>query len=190
MILFTQHIRLFNSVGKMFHLAYCWYQMFCGTSYQLFGNSATTLHHHPIGWFHTLHSFLANTAITIELAQSLLRLLKPLQNGNMNLMEAFHILGWKGPKICLLNYCWLYLWVETLLELCDTNGSCTLPEAWQGKPLLSRSTLLWPSQGLPIFGHPGDRPFLNFFLHNPNSTYQNARQILLHNPSSTYRNAR
>jgi hypothetical protein len=71
-ILFLQHIRLFDSVGKMMHLGYCWYQMFCGTSFPLFGNPATVLSYSPVGWFTMLRTFLANTNIAINLSTSLL----------------------------------------------------------------------------------------------------------------------
>ena len=128
-LLFTQHIRLFDSVGKLIHLGYCWYHMYCGTGFPLLGQPATAVLHPPVGFFTTLRTFLANTGISIAIAPALLRIPRPLRAGDVILMDAFHSLGWTPARIKLLNYCRLHLQAETLAELCDTVGCRLLPEA-------------------------------------------------------------
>jgi hypothetical protein len=148
-LLLTQYICLFDSVGKMMHLGYCWYHMYCGTGFPLLGQPRMPVLHSPIGYFHTLRRFLANTGITIALAPTLLRIPRLLRTSDTNLMDAFHSLGWTAPCLKILNYCHLSLQVESLSELCNPDGSCLLPEAWKDNTLPSRSTLLWPNQVKP-----------------------------------------
>jgi hypothetical protein len=93
---------LFDSVGRMLHLVYCWHQMHCGNSFPLLGQPTPNLHHAPIGFSSLLQTFLVNTEIAIHLIPSLLRLPKPLRRGDLNLSDSFDTLGWKGPKRRLL----------------------------------------------------------------------------------------
>ena len=141
-LLFTQHIRLFDSVGKLMHLGYSWYHMYCGTGFPLLGQPATAVLHSPVSFFTTLRTFLANTGISIAVAPALLRFPRLLRYGDVNLMDTFHSLGWTPARIKVLNYCRLHIQAETLAELCDTDGTRILPEAWQGNSLPSRITLL------------------------------------------------
>jgi hypothetical protein len=87
--LFLQHIRLYDSIGVMYHIGYCWYQLYCGTSFAMLSQPAATLPHAPAGWFTRLRVFLADTNLSIDLPTSLLRLPVPLRRGDLNLMEAF-----------------------------------------------------------------------------------------------------
>ncbi len=64
-------------------------------------------------------------------------------------MDAFLSLKRTPAKIRTLNLCRLYLKVESLAELCDVDGTKLLPAAWNGNPLPTTSTLLWPRQGRP-----------------------------------------
>jgi hypothetical protein len=177
--LFVQHLRPFDSVGKMLHLGYCWHQMHCGNSYPLLRQPSPNLHHAPIGFFSLLQTFLFNTDITIHPIPTLIRLPKPLCRGDLNLSDSFDSLGWKGPKCRLLNYCRLFLLVETLSELCNLDGSSLLLQAWQGQPLSSKSTLLWPNQEHPNSWAPWRQALAKLFLHDPLGTYRNANNLPL-----------
>jgi hypothetical protein len=94
-------------------------------------------------------------------------------------MEAFITLGWKPQKIRLLNDCRLFLRVENLSEICNPDGSCLLPEAWQGKKLPSYSTLLWPRQERPNSWAPWRQALAELFLHDPSSTYRSPSNLPL-----------
>jgi hypothetical protein len=179
MVLILQHLRLFDSVGKMQHLGYCWYQMFCGTSFPLLGQPDPPLSYEPIGWFTTLRTFLRTTQLTIDIPPRLLRLPKPLRQGDQILMDAFLSLGWKAPRLRLLNYCRLFLRVESLSEICNPEGTMILATAWQGKSLPTRSTLLWPNQGRPSNWTTWRQALAELFLHDPSCKYRNPRQLAL-----------
>jgi hypothetical protein len=95
-LLFTQHLRLFDCVGHM-HLGYCCYHIYWGTVFTLLDQSITAILYSPVGFFTTLRTFFSNTGISITLAPALLRLPRPLCDGDIMLMDAFHSLGWKAP---------------------------------------------------------------------------------------------
>ena len=57
--LFVQHLRLFDSVGKMLSIGYSWFQFYCGVIYPTLSRPDTLLQHAPYGWFTHLRSFLA-----------------------------------------------------------------------------------------------------------------------------------
>jgi hypothetical protein len=147
--LFVQHIRLMDSVGKMLRIGYSWAQLFCGVSFQILSDPTTNLPHAPIGWFYHLRRFLASSEVSIELPLPIFRLPQLLRRGDCNLMDAFLSLKRTPAKIRTLNLCRLYLKVESLAELCDVDGTKLLPAAWNGNPLPTTSTLLWPRQGRP-----------------------------------------
>jgi hypothetical protein len=178
-LLFTQHLRLFDSVGRLMHLGYCWYHMYCGTGFALLGQPSTAVLHSPVGFFTTLRTFLSNTGLSITLAPALLRIPIPLRNGDIMLMDAFHTLGWKTSRLKILNYCRLSIRAESLAEICNTEGTSILPSAWQGEPLPSSSTLLWPNQARPASWAIWRKALAELFLHNPSSTHRTATQLPL-----------
>jgi hypothetical protein len=178
-LLFLQHICLYDSIGVMFHIEYCWYQLYCGTSFAMLGQPSIPLPHEPIGWFTRLLSFLASTDLSIDLPPSLFRLPAPLRCGDSNLMEAFCSLNWTQNKLELLNYCRLFLQVEFLSELCSAEGNPLLATAWQGHPLPSHSTLLWPNQACPSGWTLWRQALAELFLLDPAHKLRNRRILPL-----------
>lgn len=162
-MLLLQHLRLNDLIGKMLAIGYSWYQTYCGVSYQTLQHPAPVIPHSPLGWFQHLCSFLSYSDISVELLATLLHLPQLLCRGDMNLVEAFLTLGWKKPKIKLLNNCRLFLQFKTLAKLCDADGSHLLPAAWNGTTLSSTSTLLWRPGPTSLLG--------SLFLLDTTSTY-------------------
>ena len=104
--LFLQHVRLSDSIGKMYQIGYAWYQHYCGTGFATLSQPSVPLLHAPIGWFTTLRTFLADsTNIAIDVAPSILRLLTSLCGGDTNLIESFCSLNWSTSQMNNLNYC-------------------------------------------------------------------------------------
>ncbi len=177
--LFLQHIRLYDSIGVMYHIGYCWYQLYCGTSFAALSNPSFALPHQPVGWFTRLRVFLASTNLSIDMPPALLRLPTPLRRGDSNLMEAFCGLNWTPRKIELLNYCRLFLQVEFLSELCSAEGNNLLAPAWQGHALPSHSNLLWPNQARPSGWTLWRQALAELFLLDPAHKLRNPRDLPL-----------
>jgi hypothetical protein len=177
--LFLQHLRLYDSIGVMYHIGYCWYQLYCGTSFAMLGSPAVIVPYEPVGWFTRLRTFLAATDLSIDLPPELLRLPVPLRRGDSNLMEAFGTLPLTAKKLELLNYCRLFLQVEYLSELCSPDGSSLLAPAWQGHALPSRSTLLWPNQARPTGWTLWRQSIAELFLLDPAHKLRNPRDLPL-----------
>jgi hypothetical protein len=177
--LFVQHLRLFDSVGKMLSIGYSWFQLYCGVSFPALASPDPPIPHAPYGWFTHLRSFLARSDISIDLPTSLLRTPLPLRRGDLNLMEAFTSLGWKTPKLRLLNNCRLYLQIETLAEISTPDGSRIIPSAWAGKTLPSKSTLLWPRQARPNSWAPWRQALAQLFLMDTTATYRQVNNLVL-----------
>ena len=147
--LLLQHIRLHDSIGKMLLIGYAWHQSFCGVGFQILQDPTPLLPHASGGWFVTLRNFLGVSNMSITIPPKLLRTPRLLRRGDVNLMDAFGSLNLKTAQIRLLNYCRLFLQVETLAEISTADGSRILPQAWQGRAMPSNSTLLWLRQGRP-----------------------------------------
>jgi hypothetical protein len=177
--LFLQHIRLYDSIGVMYHIGYCWYQLYCGTSFAALSNPSFDLPHQPAGWFTRLRIFLAAANLSIDLPPALLRIPTPLRRGDSNLMEAFCGLNWTPRKLELLNYCRLFLQVEFLSELCSAEGNTLLAPAWQGHALPSHSTLLWPNQARPSGWTLWRQALAELFLLDPAHKLRNPRDLPL-----------
>ena len=177
--LFVQHLRLFDSVGKMLSIGYSWFQMYCGVSFPVLAAPTTPVQHAPYGWFTHLCSFLARSDITIELPTKLLRTPLQLRRGDLNLMDAFSTLGWKTPKLRLLNNCRLYLQIETLAEISTSDGSRIIPDAWSGRTLPSSSTLLWPRQARPNSWAPWRQALAQLFLLDTTATCRQVNNLVL-----------
>ncbi len=163
----------------MYQRGYAWYQHYCGTGYAVLDQPSPTLLHAPIGWFTTLRTFLANTGLSIDVAPAILRLPKPLRDGDTNLVESFCTLKWTTAKMKNLNYCRLFLQVETLSEICDPEGHSLLPAAWQGQALPSRSTLLWPRQERPDSWTLWRKAIAHLFLLDPTLESHNPQKLPL-----------
>jgi hypothetical protein len=177
--LFVQHLRLFDSVGKMLSIGYSWFQLYCGVSYPTLSRPDTLLQHSPYGWFTHYRSFLAQSDLSIDLPTRLLRTPLQLRRGDLNLMEAFSTLGWKSPKLRLLNNCRLYLQIETLAEISTADGGRIIPAAWNGRSLPSTSTLLWSRQARPNSWAPWRQAIAQLFLLDTTATYRQVNSLVL-----------
>ena len=180
--LFLQHVRLSDSIGKMYQIGYSWYQHYCGTGFAVLSEPSVSLLHAPIGWFTTLRTFLADTNLGIDVAPTILRLPKPLRGGDKNLVESFCTLNWSTSKMNNLNYCRLFLQVETLAEISNTDGLSILPAAWQGRALPSNSTLLWPRQERPNSWTLWRKAIAQLFLQDPTTKGRDPRNLPLRSP--------
>jgi hypothetical protein len=170
--LLLQHIRLHDSIGKMLLIAYAWHQSYCGVSFQLLEEPSPLVPHAIGGWFVSLRNFLHTSNMAIAIPPKLLRTPRLLRRGDANLMDAFRSLNLKTAQIRLLNYCRLFLQVETLAEICTADGSRLLPTAWQGRSLPSSSTLLWPRQGRPNSWAVWKQSLASLFLADTTTTYR------------------
>jgi hypothetical protein len=177
--LLVQHLRLMDSIGTMLAIGYSWYQLHCGVSFQALSNPTAVLPYDPSGWFSHHQKFLALSEISVDLPAWLLRTPKPLRQGNINLMEAFNSLGWKTPKLKLLNLCRFYLQVETLAEISNPDGTCILAAAWKGTTLPSLSTFHWPNQGRPQVWATWHQAIASLFLRDTASTYRQVGTLTL-----------
>jgi hypothetical protein len=84
-------------------------------------------------------------------------------------------------KIQTLNLCRLYLRVESLAEICDTDGTRVLPSAWNGRSLPSTSSLLWPRQGRPLCWATWRQAIAELFLQDTTAAHRKVATLFLRN---------
>ncbi len=148
-LLLLQHLRLQDSPGQLARITLDWYQIYCGVSFPILAAPNLDLPHAPPGWITSLRTFLHRCNGRIMLFSDWLRLPTELRAHDHVLMNAFMSLSLRPSQIKQLNYCRLYLQVESLSKICSLDGTHILPDAWHGRPLPSQSKLYWPTQARP-----------------------------------------
>ena len=156
----------------MLLIGYAWHQTYCGVGFQIIQDPSTILLQSLRGWFEELRKFLDSSNMAVAILPKLLRTPRLLRRGDSNIMEAFGTLGLKRAQMNLLNYCRLFLQVETLAEISTADGARLLPSAWQGRRLPSTSSLLWPRQGRPNSWALWKQSLATLFMTDTTTTYR------------------
>jgi len=61
----------------------------------------------------------------------------------MELMQAFVQYGYRGQELWDLNWCWMFLQVNWLSDICDGTSKIILADAWEGGHPME-SPFQWP----------------------------------------------
>ena len=125
-----------------------WAQVTAGVGFYLLGEPDRFLPHAVGKWFLSLRDFLADSELTLEVANTY-KVTKRRDHDRILMDDA--LAGWyTDSDIQAINRCRLYLQVECLSDICTADG-LKLDPGLQLKPptVTSTSTMQWPRQALP-----------------------------------------
>ena len=101
----------------------------------------------PRTWIRSLWEFIEEYKINLPTYDFIL---KKKREGDIFLMEAFHLTGFNKHQLQQLNRCRLYLHAETLSDITDGTGNLISKQAYDGRRIpTSSSSHDWPVQEKP-----------------------------------------
>jgi hypothetical protein len=149
-LLLLKHIRANQKLSQLMQIGLSWFQLQAGTTQPALECHELALPCYlEIGWFRSLRQFLCK--IQAEIHVELPHIARPLRQHDVSIMNAIISLQTTTPnRLYGINLCRMYLQIECLSEICNTEGTEILQEIWKGqRPLNSQTAILWPNQIRP-----------------------------------------
>jgi hypothetical protein len=142
-----KYTRQSNTVGKFMKIALDWVQLTCGFEKSFFEDTSTPARHVSSNYFHTARNHLKLINATL-LIPGIYQATKRRQHDQL-IMQLATTTRMPAKEIERINLCRLFLKVETIADITNTQGTRIQKQAWRGLSTESTSTLLWPRQERP-----------------------------------------
>jgi len=128
------HLRLGDRIGQQIANTLSILQLTTGTSKSILCDTEHPMPHLPTGWLTSIRDFLQHIGGEIAIP-GCLSLSLPCLNDRL-LMDIFHQDTSLSPaSVQKINHCHLYLQVTCLADICSSDGSAMLADAFHGRPL-------------------------------------------------------